>query len=288
MDCEEKMREYYNSGIELTRLAKEIGPLELERTRELIARYLPPSPAAIYDIGGAHGPYAFWLAGMGYQAHLLDAISLHIEQARKTAEDPAAPRLAGMHVGDARCLPFANDSAEAVILHGPLYHLVEKADRLTAVREAWRVLKPGGLLLAFAISSYASTIVGIRYGHVWDTNYLAICESEVKTGRHERPAGWRSGFITTFFHHPSVLITELQEGGFACERVLGIHGPAWNVPDFTASWNNPAHRDVILHIARLTEQEPVLSPHMMAVGRKWVYAKFTEPLCRRFAIFQEL
>lgn len=268
MDCEEMMREYYSSGIELTRLAKDIGPLELVRTRELMARYLPPTPATIYDIGGSYGPYTFWLAGMGYQAHLLDAIPLHIEQARKTAEDPAAPQLAGMHVGDARCLPFADDSAEVVIVHGPLYHLVAKSDRLTALREAYRVLKPGGLLLAFAISSYASTLFAIRHGHVWDKDYLAICESEVTTGHHERPAGWQSGFITTFFHHPSVLIAELQEGGFACESVLGIHGPAWNVPDFTAGWNNPAHRDVILQIARLTEHEPVLSPHMMAIARK--------------------
>jgi len=268
MDCDEKMLEYYSSGIELNRLATDIGPLELARTRELIARYLPPAPAAIYDIGGSYGPYTFWLAGMGYQAHLLDAIPLHIEQAGKRAEDPAAPRLAGMHVGDARALPFPDASADAVILHGPLYHLVEKADRLTALREAWRVVKPGGLLLAFAISSYASTIVGIRYGHVFNDSYLATCEAEVNTGRHERPAGWRSGgFITTFFHHPSVLTAELREGGFACESVLGIHGPAWNVPDFANSWADPVQREAILRIARLTENEPVLSPHMMAVAR---------------------
>jgi len=269
MNCDEKMREYYDSGIEFKRLTTDIGPLELARTRELMARYLPPSPAVIYDIGGSYGPYSFWLAGMGYRVSLLDAIRLHIERAGKTAEDPAAPRLAGIHVGDARRLPFADDSAEVVILHGPLYHLVDKADRLTAVREAWRVLKPGGLLLAFAISSYASAIVGIRYGHVFNDNYLATCEAEVTTGRHERPAGWRSGgFITTFFHHPSVLTAELREGGFACERVLGVHGPAWNVPDFAASWDNPAHRNVMLQIARLTENEPVLSPHMMAVAWK--------------------
>ncbi len=263
---EQSMLEYYNSGKELDRLAKGIGPLELVRTQELIARYLPPSPATVYDIGGAHGTYAFWLAGLGYQVQLLDAVPMHIEHARKAGEQPSSPQLAGMHVGDARSLPFADASADAALLFGPLYHLTEEADRLTAIREAGRALKPGGLLFAVAIACYASSMVGLIHGWMWDADYLAMCEGEMTTGQHVRPASLPWSFNTAFFHHPSVLMAELQAGGFRCDGIFGIHGPGWNVPDFTGSWQNPAHREAILRIAQLTERDPMLSPHMMAVA----------------------
>ncbi|MEV0698474.1 class I SAM-dependent methyltransferase [Saccharopolyspora sp. NPDC050389] len=38
-------------------------------------------------------------------------------------------------VGDARDLPFDDDGADAVLLLGPLYHLVEREDRVLALRE---------------------------------------------------------------------------------------------------------------------------------------------------------
>jgi len=43
-----------------------------------------------------------------------------------------------------------------VLMLGPLYHLTEPADRHQALREAHRVLGPGGLLAAAAISRVAS------------------------------------------------------------------------------------------------------------------------------------
>src|SRR3712207_9115180 len=72
-------------GLERDRLDAGYGPLEQERTRETLARYLPPSPAVIADIGGGAGVYALWLAGRGYEVHLRDPVPLHIEQAVEAA-----------------------------------------------------------------------------------------------------------------------------------------------------------------------------------------------------------
>lgn len=263
MNITDEMNVFYGDGKELERLSSGIGPLEWERTRELIGRYLPPAPAVVYDIGGAYGAYSFWMAGLGYRVHLVDAVPVHIEEARRRQDSPGSPRLAEMGVGDARELSFADSSAEVLMLHGPLYHLTQKADRLLALREAHRVLKPGGLLLAFAISSYASSIVGIQQGWVWNSDYLTRCEGEVCSGNHIRPDSWDG-----YFHHPRVLVSEMEECGFACDEVLGIHGPGWMVPDFDGSWVDPARREVILQIARMMEREPVLSPHIMGVGKK--------------------
>jgi ubiquinone/menaquinone biosynthesis C-methylase UbiE len=257
---------HYGQGTEAGRLSRGIGPLEEARSRELIARYLPPPPAVVYDVGGGPGAYAFWLAGLGYEVHLVDATPLHIEQARARAGDSDAPAPASMEVGDARDLQRPDGVADALILHGPLYHLLERADRLAALAEARRVLRPGGLLLAFAITRYASTLRGLTSGWVWDEAYLEMCIHELETGEHRQPAGWPKLFTTAFFHHPRELEVELVDAGFLCREVLAVQGPVWMVPDFEENWQNEARRDVLLLLSRLMENEPAMSPHILAVG----------------------
>ncbi len=265
----QKIIDHYNSYDEAQRLKGDIGPLELFRTQELMRRYLPPPPAAILDVGGATGTYSFWLAGLGYNVHLVDIVPRHIEQARQAASQPESPRLASMRVGDARNLDFEGEEADAIVMHGPLYHLTERADRLCAIAEAKRVLRPGGMLLAFAITRYAGLIFGLRHGYVFDPGYLQMTRTEVKTGvRENPPAAWSGAIANAFFHHPDELKAELQAGGLIHEATLGILGPAWMVPDLDASWQDAAQREVILEIARLTESEPVLGPRLLAVARK--------------------
>src|SRR5262245_23394876 len=136
--------EHYNSYDESKRLTGGFGLLERERTKELIERYLPPSPATIIDVGGAGGMYSFWLASLGHAAHLVDIVPKHIEQARQASSEPDSHQLAGMVVGDARDLNFPSTFADVIIMHGPLYHLPDRKDRLQALTEAKRILRPGG------------------------------------------------------------------------------------------------------------------------------------------------
>jgi SAM-dependent methyltransferase len=264
----QKIIDHYNSYDEDERLKSDIGPLELLRTQELIRRYLPPLPATILDVGGATGPYSFWLASLGHSVHLVDIVPRHIEQAMQATRQPESPRLASLRVGDARNLDFDGGFADAIIMHGPLYHLTDRGDRLRAIAEAKRVLRPGGVLLAFAITRYAGLIFGLLRGYVFDFSYLEMIRTEVKTGLRENPPAWSGSIPNAFFHHPDELKGELQAGGLIHEDTLGILGPAWMVPNLDASWQDEAQREVILEIARLTENEPVLGPRLMAVARK--------------------
>jgi 2-polyprenyl-3-methyl-5-hydroxy-6-metoxy-1,4-benzoquinol methylase len=98
---------HYRIGQEQERLSRGTGVLEFTRTQEIISRYLPPVPAVIFDIGGGSGVYAYWLAQQGYEVHLIDAVPLHIEQARQFAPTQLDYPLASLAVGDARshCVP---------------------------------------------------------------------------------------------------------------------------------------------------------------------------------------
>ena len=145
--------DYYSHAPEESRLEHGAFRLEETRTRELIERHAPRPPAAVLDVGGAAGAYAFWLAERGYEVHLLDAVPRLVEEARRRSSC-ASRGLASCRVADARALPVTDESLDLVLLLGPLYHLVDAADRQTALREVTRVLRPGGVLLAAGISRW--------------------------------------------------------------------------------------------------------------------------------------
>src|SRR5688500_13526762 len=124
------IRAHYEAGAEEGRLITngERG-LELVRTLELLERFLPSAPARILDVGGGPGVYAGILAKQGYDVCLLDLVPFHVEQAE--AASAAQPDAAfEARLGDARDLPDADDSCDAVLLLGPLYHLTAREDRL--------------------------------------------------------------------------------------------------------------------------------------------------------------
>src|SRR5262245_49787637 len=150
---------YYARGEERGRLASRQGRLELVRTVELLERVLPAPPADVLDVGGGPGRYASLLADRGYRVRLVDVVPQHVEQA---AEDGRVDAV----LGDARSLDEPDASRDAVLLLGPLYHLTERADRVRALAEAGRVVRPGGVVAAAAISRFASLLAGLARGRL--------------------------------------------------------------------------------------------------------------------------
>src|SRR5579862_8645399 len=77
--------------------------------------------------------------------------------------------------------------ADSVLLFGPLYHLVDAADRLQALREARRILKHRGILFAAAISRFASLMAGLSFGTFQDAEFRTIVATDLASGQHRNP-----------------------------------------------------------------------------------------------------
>jgi SAM-dependent methyltransferase len=227
----------------------------------------------IYDIGGGVGAYSLWLAGLRHAVHLFDLSPVNVEMARAAASSAGLPILAAAEVADGRKIPRPDGSADAVLVMGPLYHLTEREDRLAALREARRLLKPGGLLAASAITRFGSTLWGLStYGTsnwMLDTPaFREMIEREMTDGQHIRPEGMPL-FTRAFFHLPGELAQEAADSGFTGVSVFAVEGPGWIVPGFDTIWADEQRREAILSIARAVEQEPSLmgmSPHFLAFG----------------------
>jgi len=258
------IRRYYDTGIEGPRLGEGSGPLERTRTEDVLERHLPRAPARVLDVGGGPGAYAAWLASRGYEVHLRDPVERHVWEAR------ALPGLASARVGDARRLEEGDGSADAVLLLGPLYHLTDRADRVRALAEARRVLRKGGILVAAAISRYASLLDGLFRGLVDDPAFAAILDRDLREGQHRNPTARLDYFTTAYFHQPAELVAEAQDAGLRTESVLAVEGPAWLLPDFAARWRDESRRAALLALLRRVEAEPAalaLSAHLLVVAR---------------------
>jgi ubiquinone/menaquinone biosynthesis C-methylase UbiE len=270
-DSIQKIVRHYGDADESSRLGTGWFQLEQARTQELILRHLLPAPATVVDAGGGAGAYACWLASRGYQVHLLDPVPKHVEQARAASSRQPERPLASAEVGDARHLPHADATADAVLLLGPLYHLVEREDRVACQREARRVLRPGGVVWGAGISHFASLFDSLAHGFFDDSAFAPILERDLSEGQHRNSTGNPIYFTDAFFHRPEELADEFLTAGFQNVELVAIEGPGWLADDFERLWNDPVQRERLLSAVSKVEHEPSAlgaSSHIMAIARK--------------------
>lgn len=243
---------------------------EAALTMRALGRHLPPL-VRILDIGGGPGRYAIALAGQGHKVTLLDLSAANLDLARRKAAEQGV-ELAGIVHGNALDLGDLS-GFDAVLLLGPLYHLLEEAERRRCLAEARRVLKPGGLLFASVITRYAP----LRDMAASDPARLEREAEKVRqflsTGQCR--AGEGSAFTDFFGFRPADLIPWMESQGLQTLEVLGLEGmvslieervnqlggPAWE------SWvalNEEAGRDPslwgqcqhLLYVGRMEERVP--------------------------------
>ncbi|PYF71501.1 class I SAM-dependent methyltransferase [Pedobacter nutrimenti] len=264
------INEFYSKTSEENRLSLGLGPLEYERNTELISRYLSKDKKdLIADVGGGPGIYAEWLAKMGHLVHLVDPVAKHIKQAKVRASKLKKPFFPVL--GESRKLDMEDQSMDLVILHGPLYHLQAEQDRILSIKEALRVLKPGGILLGFAINYTASTIAGLLNGMLHENSFYQMCKQELSTGIHHPPANWPGLLPEAFFHRPDQLKAEFESSGLKDLQLLAVEGMIWLDSKYFETRSNPAKKEALMDLLRLTESDPSilsLSPHMMISGKK--------------------
>ena len=262
---ERAMHDYYQRGKEAGRLDEPAGQLEFQRTTELLLRRLPPPPAVIADIGGGPGRYATWLAGRGYLVRHRDPVPLHVEQLAATA-DPGIETA----VGDARSVDLADRSVDAVLLLGPLYHLPRRADRVRALAEARRVVRPGGPVFAAAISRWALRMDGVLRAQLYRElpQILAEADATERTGRMDplHPAAFCG-----YAHRPGQLRREAAAAGLSVTSLVSVEGPAFLLADLGERMTDPDSRRVVLDTARALERVPELlgiGPHLLLTAER--------------------
>lgn len=259
---------FYSETSEEKRLTLGLGPLELERNKALITRYLPQRKSVIVDVGGGPGIYAHWLAGLEHNVYLVDPVEKHIVQAKKRA---GKLKQFTCIQGEAQHLALPSDMADVVVLHGPLYHLQMRESRVNAILEAKRVLKNGGIVLGFAINNTASSITGLMNGFMHDAGFFKMCKEELLSGLHNPAKQWPGLLPEGYFHQPEALQKEFEAAGLTCMDIIAVEGFIWLDKNYFESRADLKKKERLMELLYLTEKKKsllALSPHIMIAAKK--------------------
>ncbi|MDB5133675.1 MAG: class SAM-dependent methyltransferase [Mucilaginibacter sp.] len=263
-----EIEEFYAQTSEENRLELGLGPLEFERNKDLIQRYLPKKGKVI-DVGGGPGVYSEWLANLGHEVYLVDPVEKHIKQANKRS---AKSKKSFKNIlGESRKLELPDNFADVVILHGPLYHLQQKDDRIKSIAEAKRVLKPKGVVLGFTINHSASSIAGLLNGFIHKPELYEMCKRELTTGIHNAPKNLPGILPSAYYHRPLQLRNEFEEAGLTYIDTYAVEGMIWLDKNYFETRSDPKKKESIMELMKITENDQSLlslSPHMMIAGRK--------------------
>ncbi|OGO20758.1 MAG: hypothetical protein A2Z15_06030 [Chloroflexi bacterium RBG_16_50_11] len=259
---------YYDKRVEQEHGRLERHQQERDITWRYLDKYLPPR-GKILDIGAATGAYAIPLAKRGYSVNAVDLAPNNIKTLKKRVSREMLEKKVTCFVADGRELKgVPGKDYNAVLLMGPLYHLVLKEDREKAVQEAFERLRPGGIIFSTFIS---------RYG-IWSDimhkaprmiELQADVRSIIRRGRDSDHPAPEIQFRAYFAKVPEILKMH-KSAGFKKLVLAGVE-PANTVADEAYCALKGEHRKLWLDLLFTISTEPSIigaSAHILYIGVK--------------------
>ncbi|MGH3760188.1 hypothetical protein [Actinophytocola sp.] len=157
-----------------------------------------------------------------------------------------------------------------IALLGPIYHLLDRADRVRAYAEARRVVRAGGVVLAAAISRCAPMYETLLNGMADRPDFVDMMRAELATGER-RGVLDLVGFTTVYFHRPEELPGEVADAGLHLDDLYAVEGMTHWMPDIEQRLSDPDGRALVLELAARTEREPSIlgaTPHVLVAAHR--------------------
>ena len=257
----------YDRSVEQEHSRLDEHQLEYDLTWRYLKKYLPPA-GTILEIGAATGRYTLPLCRLGYQVTAVDlSAALIAENERRLAAEqfPNKPKFA---VVDARDLSAVIDSQfDAVLLMGPLYHLILENDRKLALQQAIDRLRPGGLLFSASLSRLGVLGDFLRRMPEWIERRDEI-RSFIENGR--RPDTSPRGGFRGYFSLVSEIAPLHESLGIETVALAGIE-PVISADDESYNKLGPPQRELWLDLLFEISADPSTagaSRHLLYIGKK--------------------
>ncbi len=188
--------------------------IEYNTSMHYLRKYLPIG-CAILDCCAAAGAYAIPLARAGYRVTAGDLVKEHAGILNAANQDGLFEQV---YQGNILNMPqFANETFDAVLCMGALYHLHEQAERVRCVAECLRVLKTGGIFVFAYINRNAVYI-----------NHFLNDITTVENRKHILETGTNDVFYTMDFEEPERLVSDFPLEKLADVGVDGLIYPLYD------------------------------------------------------------
>jgi S-adenosylmethionine-dependent methyltransferase len=265
--------ELYNSSPEGEHNRLVRHQLEYDLTWRYLERYLPER-GSILEIGAATGRYTVELARRGYRLTAVDLSANLLALCSQNLADAGLGDRTRLVLADARDLSaVAEREFDAVLLMGPLYHLIQESDRKSALREACDRLRPGGVFFSAWISRFGVLGDVLHRTPDWIENQAGV---RSHLARGSRPAGAPRGGFRGYFALAAEVAPAHQALGLETLALAGVD-PVIGTDD--ESYNNlqGEQRRLWLDLFEEIGAEPSIvaaSRHLLYIGRKVSFASF--------------
>ena len=165
-----ELEQQYNKFNEEKRLDSRHGRVEFITSMKYIHNCLDDIKATmdiasdikILDIGAGTGRYSVPLSEEGYDVTAVELVKHNLGLLKAKNSNVKA------YQGNALKLKrFEDNTFDMALLFGPMYHLFTFEDKLKALNEAKRVVKPGGIILvAYLMNEYSVITYAFKEGHI--------------------------------------------------------------------------------------------------------------------------
>lgn len=250
------VQEIYRRYNEDSRLNKtQAARVEFLTTVRYIQKYLTPG-AKILDVGAGAGEYSLYFSRKGYRVSSVELADSNIEAFRRkiSGEDQIE-----LIQGNALDLSqFENDSFDAVLLLGPLYHLHNESDKLRCIQEAKRVCKPDGKIF-FAFISNDIVILTMQQ---CQEDYLINGDYDKET--------FRLDDFPFVFHTPDRCRELFSRAGIHVCHEVASDGASELLQELVNSLDEDSYRQYLRYHFYICEKKEFLgmSNHLLFVGNK--------------------
>lgn len=266
MDDIRDIAAYYNLNPEREHGRLAINQLEFDLTMRFLKRYLPPS-RRLLEVGAATGRYTLPLVEAGYDLTAVDLAPAQMQFCRAQLQEAGMASHGRFVVSDVRSIGLVKaECFDAILLMGPLYHLMTREDRQRALKAAYDRLIPGGILFTTFISRYG--ILGDLMKNIPDWIEQQEEVNSVLDYGHD-PWNASEGFRGYFAEVRE--ITPLHESlGFRTLALVGVE-PAISADDESYNRLEGRQRQLWLNLLeRISEEESMLgaSRHLLYIGEK--------------------
>ena len=259
--------DYYTRDLEHEHTRLDHHQLEHDLTWRYLERYLP-AQGGLLEIGAATGRYTVELALRGYQVTAVDMNPALLERCRASLKEAGLESQVRLLLADARQLAGVPAGAfDALLIMGPLYHLVLEADRRLALRQAFERLKPGGIIISTFISRY-----GILGDLLKDVPAWIGERDEVRSilAHGKDPNDYPKGGFRGYFARVDEIPPLHELTGFETLALAGVE-PAISADDESYNALQGAQRQAWLDLLFEVSNEPSCigaSRHLIYIGRK--------------------
>jgi len=268
---EDIVRSHYDGGVEFTDARLDLYEIEFQVTLSYIRRYLRP-PDKLLDVACGTGRYAEVLLKEGLQVGMSDLSSKLLMRAmERVGRNPGVttePLFA--RVGNAlRASSWQGGPWDGALLLGPMYHLLEREERLSVLSLARKNIKRNGYLFASFIPRMAAVWDGLAR---WPEGifFNKQVDKLMQTGKGFNFARDADHFPGTYFCEPQEISPMLEEAGFSVLHLAGTEGPFGGrvarfhellPPRLKTAW-----KDFVIRYSDSPEMV-MTSEHILAVGK---------------------